>query len=511
MEAFLEKHQAKITGVLSCFDRLLIKGYLPFGYPEGMEAFLNSKGLLLKDFKSFACEQSEKLKEHAQSLASKAGRPYIYLNSSIRKEERAREIASQDGITQGLICVFSIVEACQSFKLRYGKDRPHLVSTKPRCLCLYFYYIDREFGFLHIRLQTWLPFVIQVYINGHEWLAQKMDRHGLAYRRVENAFHWIEDPARAQRFVDHFAKRDLTRVLDVFARRVNPLLTTLIAPMHYYWVTDQAEYATDILFSDRASLKDLYLKLVKHATVCFTAEDVLTFLGRKLNGNFQGEVLNSFQKRWPGARVKHRMKENWIKMYDKHGCVLRIETVINHPYEFRIRRRAKRKGEWVTGWFPMAKRVTNLYRYAEVCLQANRAYLEALAVVDDPAAAYKLLHEVCQPVSYHGRKRRGLNPLRSDDVNLFAAALRGEHLIHGFRNKDIASALALPKLHDKQERKRQSSRVTRLIQLLHSHHLIAKIPRTRRYRLSLRGTTLMSAAVFLYKEDLPTHLHKEAA
>lgn len=511
MEAFLQKHQAKITGVVSCFDRLLIRGYLPIGYPSGMESFLDSRKVLLKNFKPFALECSATLKSHAQALAERAGRPYEYLNSPTRKEARAREIATQDEVTNGLVCVFACNEVCQSFRLCYGKGRPRLTTTKPRCLCLYFYYVDREFGLLHIRLQTWFPFPIQIYLNGHEWLARKMDRHRMEYTKLDNAFVHIAEPARAQRFADRFVKKNFPRIFATLARRVNPLLKNLLAPMQYYWVVDQAEFATDILFKDRVALKDLYSKLVKHATLCFTAEDVLTFLGRKLYGNFQGEVLTSYKKRWPGARVKHRMKENWIKMYDKHGCVLRIETVINHPYEFRIRRRAKRDGQWVTGWFPMAKRISNLYRYAEVSLQANRAYLEALAVVDDPADARRILQQVCQPVSYRGRRRRGLNPLRRDDVELFAATLRGENFIHGFTNGDLAEALGIRRHPDPRERKRRSARISRLLQLLRAHGLIAKIPRTRRYRPTSRGLSLMAAALQLQKEQIPDAMQLMAA
>lgn len=501
MNDFIVKHQDTISGTISCFDRLLFKGYLSISYPEGMEGFLNRRGILFKDFKNFASTCSDAVKLHAQEVAAKAGRPYIYLGSPIRKEERAREIARQDGISQGLVCVFAIVEACQSFRLVYGEGKPRLASTSPRCLCMYFYYIDREFGFMHVRIQTWFPFTVQIYMNGHEWLARKMTQHGIGYRQVDNAFVHIEDSKRAQRFADRFVNKNFPRILEAFAHKVNPLLDDLLQDMNHYWVIDQAEYATDVMFQDRAALKDLYQKLLEHATVCFSAEDVLSFLGRKLNGNFQGEVLNDFKKRWPGARVKHRMKGNWIKMYDKHGCVLRIETVINHPYEFRVRRQGMRQGQRVMGWYPMSKGVANLYRYAEVASSANRAYLDALSVVDDPAQAYCLLHQVCEPVNRNGRRRRGLNPLRKSDIALFAAALRGEQLIQGFRNRDIARHLNIPKSNDRRERKRQSARVTRLIQLLHAHHLIAKIPRTRRYRLTLRGAMLMSAAVYLYTHD----------
>lgn len=511
MDRFIIRHRDKITGTISCFDRMLFKGYLPISYPKSMEGFLNRQGILVKDFKRFASSCSDRLKEHAQEAARKAGRPFLYLNTPIRKEERARQMAQEDGVTQGLVCVFSIVEACQSFKLKYGEGKPRLASSSPRCLCLYFYYLDREFGLMHIRIQTWFPFTVQIYVNGHEWLARKMSQHGIGYMQADNAFVRIQDCPRAQRFADRFVKKDFPRILEAFARKVNPSLKDLLKGMKHYWVIDQAEYATDVLFQDRAALQDLYAKLLQHATVCFSAEDVLTFLGRKLNGNFQGEVMNDLKKRWPGARVKHRMKGNWIKMYDKHGCVLRIETVINHPYEFRVRRQGKRQGVWGMDWYPMAKRVSNLYRYAEVCLSANRAYLDALSVVADPAEAYRLLNQLCEPVTRNGRRRRGLNPLRKDDVALFAAALRGEHFIHGFRNRDLAAHLNTPPSKDPNERKRQSARITRLLQLLHAHRLIAKIPRTRRYRLTLRGATMMSAAVYLHNQDFPTTIAKITA
>ena len=74
-----------------------------------------------------------------------------------------------------------------------------------------------------------------------------------------------------------------------------------------------------------------------------------------------------------GARIKHRMKNNWLKMYDKFGLVLRIETVINNPREFRVRRWRTREGRRELAWCPMNKSVINLYRYREVALAANDA------------------------------------------------------------------------------------------------------------------------------------------
>ena len=89
-------------------------------------------------------------------------------------------------------------------------------------------------------------------------------------------------------------------------------------------------------------------------------------------------------RRTGGSRIKHRVKENWLKMYDKSGLVLRVETVINNPEEFRVRKQVLRKGKRHTEWVEMRKGVAYLFRYREVSLQANGRYLDALAVVDDP-------------------------------------------------------------------------------------------------------------------------------
>jgi len=139
MEKFIDKHTQKITGTIACFDRILFKGYLPISWAENMERFILSQGFLFKDFKTFVTKQSERIKQHAKAMAEKEGRPYIHINGRIRKEEKAREIAGRDGIKDGLICVFSAVEACQSFKLAYGKDRD-LALSKPdesACVCIF--------------------------------------------------------------------------------------------------------------------------------------------------------------------------------------------------------------------------------------------------------------------------------------------------------------------------------------------------------------------------------------
>ena len=308
---------------------------------------------------------------------------------------------------------------------------------------LYYYFLDREFGLIHVRLQTWLPFTVQVYVNGHEWLAQQMVHKKLGFVQQHNAFTQLDDPDKAQRIADRFAKLDWPKILDRWAKQVNPLLRELFPGYPVHWVVDQAEYATDLLFQSRAALAGLYRALLDYAVRTFTPKDILGFLGRKWDRRFDGEVHTHYEDdRWFGTRIKHRMKSNWLKMYDKFGLILRVETVINSPKEFWVyRTQWHRDGTSSVGYYPMTKSVASLVDYQEQALACNRRYLDALAVVDDPTPAYQDLRQLTEPKVVDGRSYAGFNPARRDDVRLFRAVLDGDHIARGFRNADIREPL----------------------------------------------------------------------
>ncbi|SRR5713101_944708 len=394
MDEFIGKHGGVIHGALSCFDRMLFRGSLPIMSGGAMAEFLQVKGVHRWGLKTFLLAQAARLKMHAMEMAAAAGRPYQYLGERTRKEDLARQIAERDRIDEGLVCVFALLEVSRTFSLAWKERTSFVQSTRRKCLQLYYYFVDRELGLIHVKLQTWFPFQMQVYLNGHEWLARRLDRRGVKYLKVDNAFVGLSDVESAQQISDQFPSVDWVRVLGRYARRINPLLKELLRPREYYWVTAPAEYSTDILFRRRANLHDLMPRLLEYSTLYFGAKDVMSFLGRKLVGQFRGEVVTDNREndlagqRLPGRRVKHRAKFNWIKRYDKAGTVLRVETVINQPEEFRVRRRLRRNGKWTPVWGPMRKGVAFLFRYPQVAAQSNARYLDALACVDDPTPGH---------------------------------------------------------------------------------------------------------------------------
>jgi hypothetical protein len=506
---FTQKFASSIVAVLGCHDRVIFKGYLPFGGDGHLNSWVDRQlGMRRKDFLPWIEQQSQALVEHAHKQAAQTGAPYHHLQGFARKEQLVQQILRERRCDSGLVAILCAMETCRTVKLLHGQGRPRLAFARRPQRVLYYYFLDPDFGLMYVRLQTWFPFTVQVYVNGHEWLARQMAQHQIGFVQHDNAFTQLDDPGAAQRLAERFPKLPWVKLLQRWARQVNPLLgQSWLGKADYYWVIDQAEYSTDVLFDSKARLAELYPRLLHHALLHFSAQDILTFLGRRLHPRFDGEVLTDCKTdRLPGARIKHRVKNNWLKMYDKFGQVLRIETVINQPREFKVRRCRLRRGTRQMVWCPMNKGVANFYHYHAVARAANQRYLDALAVVDVPCATAQQAERVSAPVRFHGRRRRALNLLRSQEQRLFFAVLQGESRLHGFQNRDVAKFLFPQPAATRAQQYRRTAHVSRLLQLLRGHGLIAKIPHSHRYRVTAKGEAIMGTAIYLRCKAFPKEL-----
>jgi hypothetical protein len=501
MERFVMRYEDRIAGILTGFDRMLFRGTLrSISHPKGAEIWLNSRHVLLKEFGDYAQTLTGRLKAHATELAASTGRPIEYLESSrLSKEDRARAIQHRDGITEGLICILSAVEPCRAVTVRGDRTtrRLRVAVEERKCAHLYFYYADHDLGLMHIRVQTWFPFTLQVCVNGREWLVQQLTRRGIQHTRAENCVTSVTDPMGAQRLLDQLTTRRWARVLRQLAERVNPLVrrSTGLSLRSYYWSLQESEFATDVLFHRSADLAAVYPALARHAIEAFHTEDVLRFLGRRLGGRSTGEVTSSYLRRLEGLRVKHHVEENAIKMYDKAGCVLRIEVTINQPRRFLVFRERIRHGQRRRCWGKMRKGIADLPRRVELSRAANARYLDALSVVPDPTPIHQLFDPLSQRRVVQGRPYRALRPIAPDDSAAFAALLNGALLIHGCRPRDLRRIVSVHEPEDPLEQRRLTGRVSRLLRLYRAHGLIAKVARSHLYRVTPKGQQVMSAAV----------------
>jgi len=188
VKTFLQRLGGFVAGILSGFDRLIFKGKLRQLYsPEGMNCYLAANHVLRKEFKEHAKKVTQQVLQASLIDQAKQLQRFRYLNSSqFDKEQVARGIADeQPSHREGLVCVLQCVEPCWTFDLNSRDGRLTVQGELGKCSMLYHYYQHPQFGWMHVRLQTWFPFEIQVYINGREWLSRQLDRAGVNYRRSD--------------------------------------------------------------------------------------------------------------------------------------------------------------------------------------------------------------------------------------------------------------------------------------------------------------------------------------
>ena len=128
-------------------------------------------------------------------------------------------------IKQGLIAVFTAVEPCLSYSLRGDQKTKQikLVLETRKCTHFYHYYMHEQFGMLHVRVQSWLPFSVDLCRNGRAWLAHQMDSAGIDYDQRDNCFIWVSDPAGAQELLDQQLQTDWSSRLDELLSQALPM------------------------------------------------------------------------------------------------------------------------------------------------------------------------------------------------------------------------------------------------------------------------------------------------
>jgi hypothetical protein len=485
-----ERYRDRMVGVLSCYDRIVITGTLPGAcYAGGMTSFLYSRGIRIFDYARFAEPLRERIRARAQEACAEAGIQIEHINKPhIRKEEVVAKVLARRGDHAGLVHVISAMEACESYRPWHDKatGKTALKPDSGKCLHYYFYFIDEKFGLCYLRVPTWCPFRLQFYCNGHAWLARKLTAAGIDYALADNAFVRIEDIDRAQALADTMRPDELHRRLDRYAQRFCPV--TEVFGQAYHWSLMQVEYSTDLIFRSEATLKSLYESLSRQAVLAVKAEQVASFLGKKITPVLAQELGSRFATRIEGTCIKHRFASTGVKMYDKFGRVLRLETTTNDVSFFKHHRKVEHRDRHSTRELaPLKKTIYSLIDLREILLSCNRRYLEFLSAIEDTSSGERDLARLSEPQCEGDRTIKGLNFFERTEQRLLRALQRPEFNIHGVRRANLTRLV--PEL--------SPSRLSRQLHRLRSLGLIKRVTRSYRYYLTRLGRSAIAAACSL--------------
>ena len=322
-----------------------------------------------------------------------------------------------------------------------------------------------------------------------------------------NSFSYIEDFNKAQELANGILNKKISDSFDGLIEKINVHLPKIkdVFSHSYYWCIDQCEFATDINFKSREDLSLFYKTLVETAYFAFSSEDIYSFFGRnisRIHKFSKEEIVSDLRHRYQGYRIKFKINNNQIKMYDK-GNNLRIEVTINNPRDFKV---LKTKENDDTGevaetkeWIPMGKSISNLYRYVEISRSITKRYIEALPDINLDEVPLKDIQKISSRKEVNNRIYSSFNILSEDTLNLFTEISRGEYLINGFNNKMIRK-----NLYSNSEDKKVINKVTRTLSKLKAHGIIKKVSRKNKYYLTTNGRNIISSILLYTRKQLLT-------
>lgn len=504
----LEQNKEKINGVFSTFDRMIINGYiLPLQNPRLFQFYLIQNNIKFVDFKNFAEQQTTSLCNHIDNFIKENNVKLQYLKSGKEDKQALAKFALETSNNKvGLIAAFSAVELCRTSTIVANHETKKLEPTikNTKCKHYYLYFNDKEFGLMFFRIQTWFPYNVQIYINGREYCSKLFDKNNIKYEMFNNSFSYIDDFNKAQVLADNILNKKLSDSFDGLANKINNILPNIKETLNhsYYWCIDQCEFATDINFKSREDLSLFYKKLVETSYFTFSSQDIYSFFGRKVEyiSNFKsGEIISDLRNRYQGYRIKFKINENQIKMYDK-GNNLRIEVTINNPKDFKVMKEKEviiehQKIEMQKVWLPMGKSVSNLYRYVEISKSIIKRYIEALPEIDTEAIPLKEIEKVSTRLEQDNRVYSGFNILNEETLNIFYVISNGKFLINGFTNKTIREEI----FNDSSQK--TINKTTRLLAKLRAHGIIKKVAKKNKYYLTTDGRKILNS-ILLYTRKI---------
>lgn len=484
-----EKYADQISAVLTCYDRMVIQGVVPnWCCGESITHYFYANNIRIFDYAKFSQPLTQKIRDNAERIARDNGIEieFIRKTKAFRKDDRIAEIIKASGKTEGLIHIFSAMEQCNSFKPWHDKTtgKTFLKPDGGKCLHYYFYFIDKELGLCYLRVPTWCPFRLQFYMNGHNLLANKMKKKDISFETLDNSFSYLSDQEMAQKLSDRINPEDLHKALDAFAKRYCPVIREL--DMSYSWTIMQIECATDIIFKSPEFLQPVYDEIIRTAIFSVKPDNIATFLGQRITYNCKKEVGTNYNQRFLGTRIKHHMGDVSIKMYDKHGIVLRIESTCNDVGSFRVMRKVEhRDGTSTEQKAPMKKTIYSLYQLFTIMKAANYRYLEFISTFDDHSDGDRHLTEVTKPVCDNNRSFRGLNFFDERDLSVLETIGRGEFMTFGMRNSDVRKYL----------KDVTSAAMSRILKRLRLHGLIERQAHSYKYFPTELGESVIAAGL----------------
>jgi len=473
----LEQH---VTLDVRGIDRLYLNAYQPKLQTAGSVVFF-FKQHRHNRFASTTL-MAPMTREFVASIEAFAGQAGLVLDT-FPTDQRKDTIAQQrlaalrkaGTLREGVYLIGKAQEKCSTFRTHKrrnpetGAAYGHIFRSTVMCNQYYFYIFDDDFGPLFIKFSSYFPYTARVCLNGHEYLKRQLEKRGIRFEALDNGVLSCDDPRQLQQIMDELSDQKIESLLRKWlARLPHPFTPADRAAGYRYELSIlQAEFSRTQVFEKPVHGRQFFEQVIRENVDLGRPEQISLIFERRVTaltpGRFRTRVIT--EGVIPSLHLSY--KRSKIKQYFKEGRALRTETTINDPRDFGV-----------------GRRLSNLHALARIGQPANERLLEVQRLSHDCFTGAERLEQLQRPHRVQGQRAAALR-VADPRVTALFAALCQFRVTDGFSNGQLRPAVA--QLMGVPVEKYRSGAMTYDLRRLRLHGLVARLPGTRRYRLTPEG------------------------
>jgi len=463
---------------LQCLDRVYLNGYVPklqvggqvigfltehLGYPVASPALFKRIG--------------DRFSNAVRSFAELNGIPLLHLNTPDRSRWNDRKVdhvrdyadtATRPGVV-AIVIAQEVQKVFMGHRRRPKADGPQFGFNKAdrRVTVYYFYVLDPDFGLGFIKICSYFPYPLKMWVNGHDWAKRQAAANGLDFSELANGFASCHDPTRLQALADRLTPAKLQAFFNYWIVRIPCPFTRADRLAGYWWQLSmrQVEISRTLVLDAPRRARALFEALVADNIGIGRPAVVSMLFARRVQRNTPGAFSTRVFTEGTQVRIDFFYKHCRVKLYLKEGRALRIETVVNDADDLDI-----------------LKGLAHLPEVQRAARHINARVLTMLRVGQSCAIENALFAGVSRPYLRDGQRTGALRFGDGRVMALAGALCLTVHAIAGFNNRSLRALVG-----ELLGTTYTSAQMTYDLRRLRLHGLIARVPKSNTYFLTPQG------------------------
>jgi hypothetical protein len=493
MDLFTQLFGNLLVFVYHCFDRIVIQGYLSgLSRPEQVVHFFRQVLNVPVVTKEVLSQRTADYQNWVEAFARNHELPIVWAEKGVRKEEHVLPWRKrlEKNAAYGVYFIFKSMEQGPTFRIsmpRYPTKDPNyriLARQRSRFTHYYFYVRDEVLGPMVLRVASFFPFQATYYLNGHSFIEQELNRAGVSFRKNDNAFLAVDDPAQLQAAADRLSPEIIRRRLDYWTFLLGPKFSPKERQQIHlsrFYAIAQIEYCRNFIFKRNFPIHKIFERGCELGLWSLTAHKISEIFGVRLTRKLKGKLATVVDQMEHGHHIfRAYCKHAFLKQYEKFLTFLRNEICSNNLSDFRLKKGLDHLGAVRQRFMAITD------RFATCQAQWLNVHVD-----------FPLLQRIALPITLGSVRYPGIKIHDTRVIRLMEVLLHGGTAVGGWTAKQTHHAvLTAFQLSDKAYGLNQ---LRYDLRKLKGHGLIERDGRRYAYRLSPKGMEVALLFLFFHK------------